>query len=136
MAPSHTKWLRKRAIPKSRTISNVTSQPVGEHVGEQEGDSSPIQLVERFLDLMSAKDIDGAMELLSQNVEYANVGLPTVRGRERVRRLSQATLGLSGAGFEVYMHAISASGSIRSRRASRGSRARGPTRGSCWTDSR
>ncbi len=83
---------------------------MSEHIGEQE-DTSPIQLVERFLYLMSVKDLDGATELLSEDVEYANVGLPTVRGRGRVRRLGRATLGLNGAGFEVYVHAISASGS-------------------------
>jgi limonene-1,2-epoxide hydrolase len=95
----------------SHTIKSVASEVVSEQVAEQESHSSPIQLVERFLDLMSAKEIDGAMELLSEDVEYANVGLPTVRGRERVRRLGRATLGMAGAGFEVYVHAISASGS-------------------------
>jgi limonene-1,2-epoxide hydrolase len=59
--------------------------------------------------LLCAKDIDGASDLLASNVEYVNVGLPAVYGRERVRRLLQATLGPAGAGFEVYMHAISAS---------------------------
>ena len=74
-------------------------------------DSSPILLVERFLELLSAKDIDGATELLAQDVVYENVGLPTVRGRERVRRLGKVTLGLAGAGFEVYTHTISVNGS-------------------------
>ena len=45
------------------------------------------------------------------DVEYMNVGLPTVHGRERTRRLFKATLGRGGAGFEVYLHAISADGS-------------------------
>jgi len=84
---------------------------VTEPVGEQTSDASPILLVERFLQLMSVKDIDGAAELLAQDVVYENVGLPTVRGRDRVRRLGKATLGLAGAGFEVYTHTISANGS-------------------------
>jgi len=67
-------------------------------------------VVERFLDLARAGDIDGATELLSVDVVYTNVGLPTMRGRERVRRLFQATLGRDGAGFEVYVHSISADG--------------------------
>ncbi len=74
---------------------------------EQQSDSAPALLVERFLELMSAKDIDRATELLAQDVVYENVGLPTVRGRERVRRLGRATLGLAGAGFEVYTHSMS-----------------------------
>jgi limonene-1,2-epoxide hydrolase len=76
-----------------------------------QGRLSPTSLVERFLDRLGAKDIDGAVELLAVDVEYANVGLPTVHGRTRVRRLLRATLGLAGAGFEVYTHTISASGS-------------------------
>ncbi len=86
------------------------SEATSEQIGQQSGSSS-MQLVERFLDLLSVKDIDGATQLLAQDVVYENVGLPTVRGRERVRRLGKATLGLAGAGFEVYTHTISESGS-------------------------
>jgi limonene-1,2-epoxide hydrolase len=68
-------------------------------------------VVEQFLELLCAKDVDGASDLLAENVEYINVGLPAVHGRERVRRLLRATLGLRGAGFEVYVHTISANGS-------------------------
>jgi limonene-1,2-epoxide hydrolase len=73
--------------------------------------SSPTRVVERFLELLGAGDVDGAVELLSADVEYENVGLPTVHGRERIRRLFRATLGRPGAGFEVYVHTISTDGS-------------------------
>ncbi len=72
--------------------------------------SSPTLVVERFLELLRSGDVDGAVELLAVDVEYKNVGLPTVRGRERTRRLFRATLGRAGAGFEVYVHSISADG--------------------------
>lgn len=87
--------------------SEATSAPVD----HEDSHSPPMLVVERFLNLLCAKDIDGAVDLLAADVEYVNVGLPTVRGRERVRRLLRATLGLGGAGFEVYTHTISASGS-------------------------
>jgi limonene-1,2-epoxide hydrolase len=91
----------------SESASNLTEEPVN-----QPGtDSTPILMVERFLDLLCAKDLDAAAELLAVDVEYANVGLPTVHGRNRVRRVLQAALGLPGAGFEVYVHTISANGS-------------------------
>jgi limonene-1,2-epoxide hydrolase len=70
-----------------------------------------MQAVERFLELLRAKDLDAAAELLAEDVEYVNVGLPAIRRRERVRKLLRATLGPSRAGFEVYTHAISADGS-------------------------
>jgi limonene-1,2-epoxide hydrolase len=84
------------------------SEPASDHV--QSGANSPTSVVERFLDQLRLGDVDGAVELLAVDVEYKNVGLPTVRGRERTRRLFRATLGRAGAGFEVYVHAISADG--------------------------
>src|SRR5262249_19853481 len=68
--------------------------------------STPTLVVERVLDLARAGDIDGAVDLLDLHVEYTNVGLPTLRGRERIRRLFRATLGRDGAGFDAYVHAI------------------------------
>jgi limonene-1,2-epoxide hydrolase len=90
---------------------DVLNEAEGGRASPHEGHSAPAQVVERFLDLLSTEDIDGASELLAEGVEYVNVGLPTVHGRERVRRLLRATLGLEGAGFEVYLHTISAKGS-------------------------
>ena len=82
-----------------------------EQVNQSGVGSTPTLVVERFLELLRLGDVDGAVELLAVDVEYKNVGLPTVHGRERTRRLFQATLGRAGAGFEVYVHAISADGS-------------------------
>jgi limonene-1,2-epoxide hydrolase len=72
--------------------------------------TEPAQVAERFLARLAAGEIDAAVDMLAADVEYSNVSLPTVRGRERVRRLAHLTLGRDGAGFEVYNHAISASG--------------------------
>ncbi|HYJ21747.1 MAG TPA: limonene-1,2-epoxide hydrolase family protein [Solirubrobacterales bacterium] len=79
--------------------------------------SEPTQVAEQFLSRLAAGEIDAAADLLAVDVEYSNVSLPTVRGRERVRRLFHLTLGRPGAGFEVYNHAISASaGSVLTER--------------------
>ncbi len=71
---------------------------------------TPTQVVERFLDLLRHGDIDEAAELLAVEVQYTNVGLPTIHGRKRVRQLLQVTLSRLSVGFEVYIHAISADG--------------------------
>jgi limonene-1,2-epoxide hydrolase len=92
------------AMPES--VSDLT----GEQVDQPGAGSTPTLVVERFLELLRVGDVDGAVELLAVDVEYKNVGLPTVSGRERTRRLFRATLGRSGTGFEVYVHAISADG--------------------------
>jgi len=81
-----------------------------EQIIHPQADSAPSLVVERFLELLRAGDVDAAVELLAVDVVYTNVGLPTVHGRERVRRLFRATLGQGGGGFDVYVHAISAQG--------------------------
>jgi limonene-1,2-epoxide hydrolase len=67
--------------------------------------TAPATMVERFLDRLHAADIDGAMELLAFDVAYENKGLPTMHGRERVRRLFHA-LNRANTGFEAYLHLI------------------------------
>lgn len=68
-------------------------------------------VVKRFLELLEAGDVDAAVELLAVDVRYENVGLPTVHGRERVRRLFRAMMRAPGAGFEAYVHSVSSDGS-------------------------
>jgi limonene-1,2-epoxide hydrolase len=91
-------------------MSESASDLTGEQINQPGTNSTPTLVVERFLEMLRSGDIDGAVELLAVDVEYKNIGLPTVRGRERTRRLFQNTLGRAGAGFEVYVHAISADG--------------------------
>jgi limonene-1,2-epoxide hydrolase len=73
-------------------------------------DSAPMVVVERFLDhLRTVTDNDAAVGLLAVDVVYENSWMPTVRGRERVRRLFQALLRI-GTHVEMHVHAISADG--------------------------
>ncbi len=72
-------------------------------------DSSPVPVVERFLEFLRRGDLDEAVALLAVDVVYENVGLPTVHGREQVRRLFGRAYG-SGGGFDVVIHTISADG--------------------------
>lgn len=95
-----------RRVPDSRMVISV--KETSDIAGADE--RTPTRVVERFLDLLCRRDIDGAMELLAVDVEYANAGLPTIHGRAWVRRLFRIMLGASGSGFEVYVHAISAAG--------------------------
>ena len=80
-----------------------------EQIIDPQADSRPSLLVERFLELLRAGDVDAAVELLAVDVVYTNVGLPTLHGRERIRRLFKAAYD-RGGGFDVYVHAISAQG--------------------------
>jgi limonene-1,2-epoxide hydrolase len=87
-----------------------------ELAGEQEisvarsrEDASPVRVVERFMEHLRRGDLDEAVALLAVDVRYENVGLPTVQGRERVRRLFGRAYE-DGAGFDVTIHTICADG--------------------------
>ncbi len=87
---------------------SFSESQVAQHTnGKPAAEASPISVVRHFLEGLAAGDLDGAADLLAPDVEYINVSTPTIRGRERVRRVLRAAMGIPGAGFEVYFHAIS-----------------------------
>jgi limonene-1,2-epoxide hydrolase len=69
----------------------------------------PAEVVRKFLECLEVRDVDAAMELLSPDVVYQNVSLPTLRGRERVRRAFR-WLANGRTGFEVTFHTVAAEG--------------------------
>jgi limonene-1,2-epoxide hydrolase len=71
----------------------------------------PQAVTEAFLAALAASDLDSAMAYLSDDVVYTNVGLPTMRGRDRVSR-ALGMLSRPDATFEVYLHSISADGPV------------------------
>jgi limonene-1,2-epoxide hydrolase len=86
--------------------SGVTQGQHDRHVA----DLAPTVVVERFLGhLRTVTDVDAAAGLLAVDVEYENSWMPTMRGRERVRKLFQV-LDRIGTGVEMHVHAISADG--------------------------
>lgn len=46
---------------------------------------SPLETVNTFMKAASARDYDTALELLAPDVEYQNMPLPAVQGRDAVR---------------------------------------------------
>lgn len=77
----------------------------------QEALTDPQAVAEAFMAALAADDLDAAMALAHEDILYVNVGLPAIRGRHKV---AKALGGLSRpeAGFEVYLHAISADGPV------------------------
>ena len=70
----------------------------------------PQEVTEAFLAALAADDLDGAAALLADDVRWVNVGLPTLRGRERVAKALAPLARMSGTRFEVYLHGIAADG--------------------------
>jgi limonene-1,2-epoxide hydrolase len=67
-------------------------------------------VVTDFLKLLEAREVDAACDLLAEDVAYMNVSLPTIHGRERVRRIFKRMLASKSAGFEVYFEKIGVDG--------------------------
>lgn len=76
-----------------------------------DGLTDPQAVVEAFLAALAAGDLTTARALIDDDILYVNVGLPPVRGRRQMDRVF-ALLDRPGAGFEVYLHAVSADGPV------------------------
>ncbi len=67
------------------------------------------EIVKTFLEALQAQDFDTFESLMSDDVVYQNVGLPTIRGARRVTKLMRRMEGKSS--FEVKFHRNVADGS-------------------------
>lgn len=57
--------------------------------------TSPLEIVNTFMKAASARDYDTALPLLGEDVEYQNMPLPAVSGRDAVRETLEALLGMA-----------------------------------------
>lgn len=79
-----------------------------EQTPEHTAITDPASLVEGFLSALQDEDFETADALLADDVVWQNVGLPTIRGRERVMKLFRRGEGRSA--FEVKVHRIASEG--------------------------
>lgn len=70
-----------------------------------------IDLVVEFLGRLEARDVDGALALMSEDAVYQNVPLPPDRGRAAVRRTLERLMGVGDA-FRVEYHNVAANGPV------------------------
>ena len=73
--------------------------------------TDPQEVAEAFLAALAESDLEGALELVDEDLVYTNVGLPTIHGRHRLAK-AFAVLERPEAGFEVYLHAITAEDAV------------------------
>ena len=71
--------------------------------------AASIRTVEAFLGALTDRDLDTADSLLADDVEYENVGLPTVHGRHATIKAFRGMQRYGGV--EVKTHRIAAAGS-------------------------
>lgn len=73
--------------------------------------TEPAQAVRDLLSLLADGDADAAIDLLHEDVEWRNTGLPTVRGKIRVGGMLRDMV-KRGIGFEVTMKHLAADGDV------------------------
>jgi limonene-1,2-epoxide hydrolase len=83
-----------------RTVEGTTTLP-----------TDPQAVVEAFLASLAASDLERSAALVDDEIDYINVGLPAVHGRDEMAQVFRL-LDRPSAGFEVYLHAISADGPV------------------------
>lgn len=74
------------------------------------GPNTAIDTVERFLFALQDSDLDTALSLVDDDLEYTNVSLPTLHGKRALDRAFRPLLGR--AGFRVHFHHVAAEGDV------------------------
>ena len=74
-------------------------------------ETTPDAIVLRFLDALQQQDHDTIADLLSVDLRYTNVSLPTIRGGRLVSKIFKLAL-RKGTGFQVKNHNIAVNGNV------------------------
>lgn len=67
-------------------------------------------VVRDFLEALADNDLDAALRLVADDLEYTNVPLPTLHGRDRLDRAFRPLLGRFG--FRVHFHNVAESDGV------------------------
>lgn len=67
-------------------------------------------VVRDFLDALAAEDVDTAVELVADDIEYTNVPYPPMLGRGRLDKAFRSMLGR--AGFRVHFHNVASDAGV------------------------
>ena len=74
-------------------------------------DAPEATVVRAFLASLELRDVERAANLVADDLVYENVSLPTVHGREGLRRVLGAAL-KAASGFEAHVHRIAVNGPV------------------------
>ena len=72
----------------------------------------PADVVVRFLHALAAFDVDTALDLVADDLVYANVSLPTIYGRARLESLARPWLRPGRMGFNVHLNHVATEGNV------------------------
>ena len=63
-------------------------------------------VVVEFLRALAAYDLDAALDLVTDDLVYSNVSLPTIHGRDRLERIARPWLRPGRMGFDVHLNHV------------------------------
>jgi limonene-1,2-epoxide hydrolase len=90
----------------------MTSAPTpdkSESSGAYEG---PADVVVTFLHALAGYDLDAALDLVDEDLVYANVTLPTLYGRARLEQVARPVLRPGRMGFNVHFNHVATEGKV------------------------
>jgi limonene-1,2-epoxide hydrolase len=76
------------------------------------GGRSPEEIVIAFLWALAHNDLDTALDMVTDDIEYINVSLPTVHGRSALERLARPVLRPGRMGFDVHLNHVASEGEV------------------------
>ena len=76
------------------------------------GGHKPEEVVVDFLLALAHGDLDGALDLVTEDLVWINVSLPTVHGREAFERLARNILRPGRMGFDVHLNHVAVEGNV------------------------
>jgi len=74
--------------------------------------TEPAAVVVRFLRALTEFDVDSALDLVTEDLVYSNVSLPTIYGREGLERIARPWLRPGRLGFNVHFNHVATEGDV------------------------
>ena len=107
--PRHPQECRPAARSRTEWVP-VASTP--DSTPGDAGRPEPADIAVGFLQALARFDIDAALEVVDDDLVYANVTLPTVYGKDRFERAARAMLRPDRMGFNVHFNHVATEGDI------------------------
>ena len=73
---------------------------------------TPADVVVEFFDAWDRSDLDAVFDLVTDDLAYTNVSLPTIHGRDRLERLARPIMRPDRVGFTAYLLHVATDGDV------------------------
>ena len=73
---------------------------------------TPADVVVDFLGSWARYDVDAALEMVTEDLVYTNVSLPTIHGRDRLELMARSIIRPDRIGFRVHLHHVATDGEV------------------------